>query len=128
MSDQNNTSRRIGTLRSHLLAMEPTAASSSTQKKETIPRTLLHPKGQPCKAEYDYIIVGGGSAGCALAARLAEKLPLKSILLVDAGGDESKQFRVRTPFLTFSILWVLSLTINLANHTLTVRTIGKTLI
>lgn len=36
--------------------------------------------------KYDVIIVGGGSAGCALAARFAEN-PAKSVLLLEAGPD-----------------------------------------
>ncbi len=45
--------------------------------------------------EYDYVIAGAGSAGCALAARLAEDPSLK-VCLVEAGGNGRNQF-IRMP-------------------------------
>ncbi len=40
---------------------------------------------------YDYVIAGGGSAGCALAARLAEN-PNISVCIVEAGGKGRELF------------------------------------
>lgn len=45
-------------------------------------------------AEFDFVVVGAGSAGCAVAARLSED-PGASVLLVESGGSErSWKFRV----------------------------------
>ena len=45
--------------------------------------------------EFDYVIAGGGSAGCALAARLAED-PGVSVCIVEAGGPGRDLF-IRMP-------------------------------
>ncbi|HTC43657.1 MAG TPA: GMC family oxidoreductase N-terminal domain-containing protein [Steroidobacteraceae bacterium] len=44
---------------------------------------------------YDYIIVGGGSAGCVLAARLSAEAD-RSVLLLEAGGSDN-HFLLRMP-------------------------------
>lgn len=40
----------------------------------------------PAAQQYDYVILGGGAAGCALASRLSEDAAL-TVLLVEAGKD-----------------------------------------
>ena len=44
---------------------------------------------------FDYVIVGGGSAGSTLAARLSEN-PSISVCLLEAGGD-GKDLLIRAP-------------------------------
>lgn len=46
--------------------------------------------------EYDYLVVGAGSGGCALAARLADALPERTIALLEAGPDDH-HWLVKTP-------------------------------
>lgn len=52
-------------------------------------------------ASYDYLIVGGGSAGCVLASRLSED-PSVSVCLIEAGGSDASP-RVQVPAGTITL-------------------------
>ncbi|KAJ5925781.1 glucose-methanol-choline oxidoreductase [Penicillium verhagenii] len=46
---------------------------------------------------FDYIIIGGGTAGCVLAAELSTGIPDASVLLVEAGRDSDLKADVLVP-------------------------------
>ncbi|TVY75384.1 Dehydrogenase citC [Fusarium oxysporum f. sp. cubense] len=58
----------------------------------------------PSKDTYDYIVVGGGTAGVAVAARLSEGLPSANILLIEAGPAAHDEPKINIPGMKGSTL------------------------
>ena len=50
--------------------------------------------------EFDYIVIGGGAGGCALAGRLSED-PAISVCLLEAGKSDD-QTLIKVPFGTLT--------------------------
>jgi choline dehydrogenase len=60
--------------------------SALNNASPTCARTLLGTNfGNPANATYDYVVVGGGTAGLAIAARLAED-ERNSVAVIEAGS------------------------------------------
>ncbi|KAL5339976.1 alcohol oxidase [Aspergillus crustosus] len=73
--------------------------------------TTLHPKAEP-EPEADYIIIGGGTAGLVLAARLSEPItpssitppPPPKIIVLEAGPDLTTDPRIQIPALWTTLM------------------------
>ncbi|KAH8878720.1 alcohol oxidase [Thozetella sp. PMI_491] len=61
--------------------------------------------GAATAESYDYIIVGGGTAGGALATRLSLGLPSAKILVLEAGPSALDEIRINVPGMRGSILY-----------------------
>ncbi|KAL7928401.1 alcohol oxidase [Trichoderma chlorosporum] len=53
---------------------------------------------------YDYVVVGGGTAGSALATRLSQGLPNRTIVLIEAGPEALDEDRINIPGMKGSTL------------------------
>ena len=71
--------QRLATLRSRAAAIAAGSAGLATACRKG---------SDEFDAEVDYIVIGAGSSGCAVAARLAERLPHAKTLLVEAGWHD----------------------------------------
>lgn len=54
-------------------------------------------------SSYDFVVVGGGTAGLVVATRLSES-PKNRVLVLEAGSDHTEDPRVKTPIFYSALL------------------------
>src|ERR1700730_8613442 len=90
----------VGAMASGLLVSStgPALADELDAMREAQARNL-----RSLKRSYDYVVVGAGSAGCALVGTLAKREPSAQILLIEAGAWDTAP-SVEDPRLWFTNL------------------------